>query len=350
MGRPKQSSSRSEQEKINALANPAASTLSVPASVASAKPTENCSKNTDPTIKKKKKSGPSGKSGVSKKCPHGRKKSLCKECGGAGLCPHGKRKNYCKDCGGASICEHGKRKNICKECGGAGLCSHGRQNQTCKICSEKCSHGKMKCRCEVCNEECKQVSIHCPHGNQKNQCTECKKAFICKHGKRRYKCTQCGGRGTCEHGRLRNYCRDCCGNSLCVHDHQIHRCRVCKQICKHGVKSGRCDSCVWDCYKVVLPPLKKREVPTGENHDEGLPWLSDLSSISKSCSESSSPDTSRSFSRDEDGCDMFDNQPCSPNHEWLTSVQTSSDQQSSDWFGDGQESHCQQSSDWFGDH
>ena len=33
-------------------------------------------------------------------------------------CVHGRRRSYCKECGGASICEHGRRRSQCKECGG----------------------------------------------------------------------------------------------------------------------------------------------------------------------------------------------------------------------------------------
>ncbi len=47
---------------------------------------------------------------------HGRRKQICKECGGKSLCSHGRRKYICKDCGGKGICVHGRRKYICKEC------------------------------------------------------------------------------------------------------------------------------------------------------------------------------------------------------------------------------------------
>ena len=57
-----------------------------------------------------------------KKCPHGKRKSRCKECGGSSICMHGKQKSTCKECGGSSICMHGKRKSTCKECGGSRLC------------------------------------------------------------------------------------------------------------------------------------------------------------------------------------------------------------------------------------
>ena len=39
-------------------------------------------------------------------CPHGRERSQCTECGGAGICPHQRQRSRCKECGGASICQH----------------------------------------------------------------------------------------------------------------------------------------------------------------------------------------------------------------------------------------------------
>ena len=34
-------------------------------------------------------------------------------------CPHGRQRNYCKECGGSGICEHGRQRSKCKECGGS---------------------------------------------------------------------------------------------------------------------------------------------------------------------------------------------------------------------------------------
>tara|TARA_B100000780_G_scaffold182150_1_gene127813 strand:+ start:453 stop:704 length:252 start_codon:yes stop_codon:yes gene_type:complete len=34
-------------------------------------------------------------------------------------CPHGRRRSECKECGGGSICEHGRVRNKCKDCGGS---------------------------------------------------------------------------------------------------------------------------------------------------------------------------------------------------------------------------------------
>ena len=67
-------------------------------------------------------------------CPHGRRRSECKECGGASICKHGRRRTTCKECGGASICEHGRERCRCKECGGASICEHGRRRYRCKEC------------------------------------------------------------------------------------------------------------------------------------------------------------------------------------------------------------------------
>ena len=67
-------------------------------------------------------------------CPHGRKRYICKECGGGGLCEHGRRRSKCKECGGSGLCEHGRERSRCKECGGSGMCEHGRRRSQCKEC------------------------------------------------------------------------------------------------------------------------------------------------------------------------------------------------------------------------
>ena len=43
-------------------------------------------------------------------CPHQRKRSQCKEFGGAGLCPHQRQRSQCKECGGAGICPHQRQR------------------------------------------------------------------------------------------------------------------------------------------------------------------------------------------------------------------------------------------------
>ena len=56
------------------------------------------------------------------------KKNSCK-------CPHNKRKSQCKECGGSQICEHNRTKTTCKECGGSEICEHQKQKRACKQCS-----------------------------------------------------------------------------------------------------------------------------------------------------------------------------------------------------------------------
>ena len=75
--------------------------------------------------KRKRASGP---------CEHGvKKRSNCKVCRG---CPHGRRRSRCKECGGGSICEHGRERTKCKECGGGSICEHGRERSKCKECKK----------------------------------------------------------------------------------------------------------------------------------------------------------------------------------------------------------------------
>lgn len=52
------------------------------------------------------------------KCPHGRQKSFCKECGGNAICQHGRHKYSCKECvDPIKLCvPHGNFKNTCRRC------------------------------------------------------------------------------------------------------------------------------------------------------------------------------------------------------------------------------------------
>ena len=52
-------------------------------------------------------------------CEHGRRLTLCKECGGGSICEHGRRRPLCKECNGRQICEHGRVRSKCKECRGS---------------------------------------------------------------------------------------------------------------------------------------------------------------------------------------------------------------------------------------
>jgi len=70
------------------------------------------------------------------KCPHGKAKWFCIECGGSGLCRHEKLKSKCRECGGSNFCQHGKQKSLCSECGGSGLCKHGQRKDRCRTCAD----------------------------------------------------------------------------------------------------------------------------------------------------------------------------------------------------------------------
>ena len=70
-----------------------------------------------------------------KKCPHGRRKYICKECKGSSLCVHGRQRHYCKECKGSQICMHGLHRPQCRRCNGNQICDHGR----------------VRCRCVLCN-------------------------------------------------------------------------------------------------------------------------------------------------------------------------------------------------------
>ena len=85
-------------------------------------------------------------------CPHGRRRSQCKECGGASICEHGRQRHVCKECGGASICEHGRVRSKCKECGGTSICEHGRVRSRCKECGggSICEHSRVRSQCKEC--------------------------------------------------------------------------------------------------------------------------------------------------------------------------------------------------------
>jgi len=131
------------------------------------------------------------------KCEHGKRKALCKECGGSAFCEHGKRKERCKECGGSAFCEHGKLKARCRECGG----------------SELCEHGKQKARCRECGG-----SAFCEHGKRKERCRECGGSAFCEHGKQKARCRECGGSAFCEHGKRKERCKECGGNELCKNE------------------------------------------------------------------------------------------------------------------------------------
>ena len=174
---------------------------------------------------------------VYKKCPHGKRRSKCKECGGVSICPHGKERSYCKECGGSQICPHRRQRNTCKECGGSRICPHKRIRSVCKECggSQICLHGKQRSRCKECGG-----SQICPHGRLRSKCKECGGSEICPHGKQRSHCKECGGASICPHKRQRSQCKECGGSQICQHGRQRSQCAECggtTNVCKYHKES-----------------------------------------------------------------------------------------------------------------
>ena len=99
---------------------------------------------------------------IRKKCPHGKRRTRCAECGGAGVCEHKQDRYRCAACGGGSICKHTKLRSECAVCGGGSICEHKRRRSKCPTCGG---------------------------------------ASICKHTKQRSKCAACGGGSICKHNK-----------------------------------------------------------------------------------------------------------------------------------------------------
>ena len=69
------------------------------------------------------------------KCPHNRRKYICKECGGSSICKHNRIKYMCYECGYIpKLCPHNRRKTRCKECRGGSICPHNRIKSRCYEC------------------------------------------------------------------------------------------------------------------------------------------------------------------------------------------------------------------------
>ena len=126
-------------------------------------------------------------------------RSKCKVCS---ACPHGRRRSQCKECGGSQICEHGRLRSKCK-CGGASFCEHGRQRSGCRVwwCID-CVHGRIRsnARSAVGLKSASTVVYAL-------ECQECGGSQTCEHGRQRSTCKECGGSEICEHGRKRSTCK-----------------------------------------------------------------------------------------------------------------------------------------------
>ena len=133
-------------------------------------------------------------------------------------CPHGKQKAFCKECGGSQVCEHKKQKATCKDCGGSEICEHEKNKQSCKECADRCEHGKFK-----------------------RACKDCDGSSICEHRKIKYACVECGD-CLCEHGKFKKACREC-GTGLCQHDKFTHSCLDCMSMTQLESKGFICKIC-----------------------------------------------------------------------------------------------------------
>ena len=101
------------------------------------------------------------------------------------LCPHGKRKSRCRECGGASFCEHGRNRDWCKECGGKRLCEHqvclsrrlvGSSGVQCSgFACACCVHLCLPLPAPACKDRFIRMSTDALRGKQrqKHQCREC---------------------------------------------------------------------------------------------------------------------------------------------------------------------------------
>jgi hypothetical protein len=179
---------------------------------------------------------------VVKKCPHGKRKNDCVECGGSSICEHKKRKFNCKECGGGAYCVHGKRKENCIECCATNFCIHKKRKNKCAECdgSYLCIHKKYKNSCVEC-----KGSLICIHEKRKNDCVICSGSSICPHKKRKFNCKECGGGNFCTHGKAKSRCKECGGSAYCPHDKIKFNCRECGGggFCKHDKLKTRCKEC-----------------------------------------------------------------------------------------------------------
>jgi hypothetical protein len=199
-----------------------------------------------------------------KKCPHGKQKSVCVDCGGVGICVHNKRRERCVDCGGVGICLHGIQKETCKPCGG----------------SSRCIHDKLK---QICNE-CKGGSI-CEHNKRKSRCIKCDGSGFCKHGKNKTICKPCGGSAYCIHDKLKTICIICKGGSICEHNKEKRYCRLCdgsrlckSELCETTINSkyeGYCLLCYVDLFpdKPISRNHKTKELNVANNVKNYYPYF-----------------------------------------------------------------------------
>ena len=166
-----------------------------------------------------------------RKCEHGKRKELCRDCGGLSICIHSKQRAHCKECDGSAFCSHGKEKAYCRECGGSAFCKHDKIRTHCTECGGTvfCIHGKHKPRCKECGG-----SAICVHDKIKYRCRDCNGSAFCAHGKDKSRCKECGGSAFCEHNIRKEICKTCVGSAFCHHSKLKKFCKECggSALCK----------------------------------------------------------------------------------------------------------------------
>lgn len=68
-----------------------------------------------------------------KSCPHGKRQSHCKQCGGSQICIHNRRRQECTDCARTN-CNVTINRNICRNCRGRHLSKRRRVIGLCAEC------------------------------------------------------------------------------------------------------------------------------------------------------------------------------------------------------------------------
>jgi ribosomal protein L31E len=244
----------------------------------------------------------------------------CNTCRLKRTCPHGKRKSHCKDCGGGKKCSHDESSKTeigCKECNAIRRINKKRVkiNNIIKqliiniddklinnkilinediinrkyVISEQTNDDIVKQRCTRCKlnlqidkyfnirkdndsyktcNNCRSQYL-CFHGTNKSDCRQCDNSNrYCIHNRRKEICTECGtGTGLCIHNVRRSRCKQCIdlgpselcihkqykrtcikcgtGTGLCIHNIQRQRCIPCQgcSLCKHNIEKRRCREC-----------------------------------------------------------------------------------------------------------
>ena len=124
-------------------------------------------------------------------------------------------------------CEHGRRKTLCRLCGGGSLCEHKVPRTQCRTCEGTSSRPPEGDRTPLRG--------YCIHYKQKSQCRMCGGGSICPHDKVRSYCVLCRGGGLCQprsgrqHDVRRTHCR-LCGSDFCEHSVQKLLCSRCKEL------------------------------------------------------------------------------------------------------------------------